>query len=113
MRRLILVLALALPGCPQTEPNVPPPPNPPVDTDLCEKMCEHIGPTGLKCEEGEPVYNNDVPGPANVPNQSCADNCRELQTKGVFVNPRCVILAPSCDQIESYRQKEVDACKLP
>ena len=76
-------------------------------------MCDHIGPTGLKCEEGTPVYNNDLPGPANVPNQSCADNCKELQTKGVFVNPRCVSTVPSCDKIEDYRQKAVDACQLP
>jgi hypothetical protein len=113
MQRLLLLLALVLPGCPLTGPVDGPPPNPPPDTDLCIKMCEHIGPTGLKCEEGQPVYNNDLPGPANVPNQSCAENCKELQTKGFFVNPRCVATVPSCDKIEDYRQKAVDACQLP
>lgn len=111
MRHHLLLLALALPGCPPVDP-VSPSPNPPPDTDLCDKMCEHIGPNGLKCEEGQPVYNNDLPGPANVPNQSCAENCRELQTKGLFVNPRCVATVPSCDKIEDYRQKSVDACQL-
>lgn len=112
MRRLILAVALLLPGCPPSEPPLPPSPNPPPDTDLCGKMCDHIGPTGLKCEEGNPVYNNDIPGPADVPNQSCADNCKELQDKGVFVNPRCVATVPNCDQIEAFRQKEPDTCTL-
>lgn len=75
-------------------------------------MCDHIGPQGLKCEEGEPVYNNDLPGPEGVPNQSCAENCKELQTKGFFVNPRCVSTVTACDQIEASRQKEPDVCKL-
>lgn len=110
MRRL--VLALVFLGCQPIEP-VTPSPNPPPDTNLCARMCEHIGPAKLNCEEGEMVYNNDIAGPADVPNQTCADNCKELQDKGFFVNPRCVSIVPSCDQIESYRQKEPDACPLP
>jgi len=111
VRRLFLLALLVLQGCPPPVTNVTPAPTPPPDTDLCEKMCEHIGPKGLKCEEGEPVYNNDLPGPNGVPNQSCADNCRELQKKGFFVNPRCVITVQSCTEIEQARQKEPDACK--
>ena len=106
-----LVLGLLAVGCPGTDPPVTPSPNPPPDTNLCDQMCEHLGPNGLGCEEGKPVYNNDLPGPAGVPNQSCADNCRELQDKGFFVNPRCVILAPACQDIEPFRQKEPSTCK--
>lgn len=109
MRRLLLVLGLTLTGCP-TEPNIPAP-NPPPDTDQCDAMCKHLGPEGLKCEEGEDVYNNDLPGPEGVPNQTCADNCRELQGKGFFVNPRCVAIVPSCEVIEEYRQKQPDVCR--
>jgi len=102
---------LSLTGCPPTEDtNYPPPPIPPPDTDLCDAMCDHIGPDGLGCEEGEDVYNSDIEGPKDVPNQSCGDFCRELQDKGVFVNPRCVATVPSCDVIEDYRLKEPEEC---
>jgi hypothetical protein len=74
-------------------------------------MCDHIGPEGLRCEEGNPLYNNDLPGAEGVPNQSCKDNCEELQKKGFFVNPRCVATVQRCDQIEDYRQKQPDVCK--
>lgn len=101
--------ALVLIGCPM-EPPVPPP-NPPVDTDWCGKMCGHL--KGLGCEEGQPLYNNDLPGPEGEPNQSCEDNCVELQDKGFFVNPRCVATVPTCEDIEPYRQKEPTACTVP
>ena len=92
-------------GCPQHIP----PPNPPPDTDWCGKMCSHLKELG--CEEGESVYNNDLPGKKDVPNQSCEDFCVELQDKGFFVNPRCVSYVESCDDIEDIRQKEPKTCK--
>ena len=108
MTRALAFLALsslAIVGCPR---DIIPPPNPPVDTDWCSKMCQHL--QTLKCEEGEMVYNNDLPGPVDVPNQTCADNCVELQEKGFFVNPRCVTTVKACDEIESVRQKEPSTC---
>lgn len=112
MKRVLVLLALpliAIAGCPST-PAIPPP-NPPVDTDWCARMCSHL--QALKCEEGEMVYNNDLPGPVDVPNQSCADNCVELQDKGFFVNPRCVATVSSCDEIEEVRWKEPSDCVVP
>ena len=103
-----LALALLLTGCPSTPDPLPPPPVPPPDTDLCTVMCDHLA--GLGCEEGKPVYNNDLPGPEGVPNQSCSENCQELQDRGFFVNPKCVIDAPSCATIEDYRLREPDSC---
>lgn len=107
-----IAVALLLTGCPTTSnPNTPDPvvpPNPPPDTDLCTVMCDHLA--GLGCEEGKPVYNNDLPGPEGVPNQSCAENCQELQDRGFFVNTKCVIDAPSCATIEDYRLREPDSC---
>ena len=61
------------------------------DTDQCGAMCLHIGPSGLKCPEGEPLYNSDLPGPKDVPNQSCEDWCKDQQGKAdddVPVQPR-------------------------
>lgn len=110
MRHAFLLVSLALAGCPVGPTNVTPAPNPPPDTDLCVRMCQHL--ESLGCEEGKPVYNNDLPGPEGVPNQSCADNCEELQNKGFFVNPRCVATVQTCDQIEDSRQKEPNVCKL-
>jgi len=107
MRHLpFLFLLIFLGGCPSVPPV--PPPNPPVDTDWCGKMCGHL--KGLGCEEGEPLYNNDIAGPVDVPNQSCEENCVELQDKGFFVNPRCVAQVASCEDIEPYRQKESTTC---
>jgi hypothetical protein len=96
------VLAILMLGCP-VDPPVPPP-NPPPDTNLCAAMCNHLKKLG--CEEGKPVYNNDQPGPKDIPNQSCADNCTELQTKGFFVNPKCVMTVTTCSQIEAVRPKD-------
>lgn len=111
-----LVFALVLTGCPVAGGSVPPDPpspspTPPPDTNLCEQMCSHL--TDLGCEEAKPVYNNDLPGPPDVPNQSCKDFCEEMQTKGVFVNPKCVSTVPACEQIEAFRQKDPTVCGAP
>jgi hypothetical protein len=71
-------------------------------------MCSHIGPNGLKCEEGEPVYDSDIPGERGIPNQSCEDFCKQQQALGVFINPKCVMKVKSCDEIESARLKRCD-----
>jgi hypothetical protein len=110
MRHLLLLVPFILLtiGCPP-DPVVPPP-NPPVDTDWCGRMCEHL--QDLGCEEGQPVYNNDKPGPEGVPNQSCEEWCVELQDPDhlYFINPRCVTMAPDCDSIEVYRKKDPAVC---
>jgi hypothetical protein len=116
MKLRSLFLALVLTGCPgaggSSEPPAPPPaPAPLPDSDLCGQMCQHL--LELGCEEGKPVYNNDLPGPPDVPNQSCEDFCKEMQTKGIPINPKCVATAPACAQIESYREKSPDSCGTP
>lgn len=87
-----------------------PPEPPPPDTGSCVAMCEHIGPSGLNCEEGGPVYNSDLPGPEGEPNQSCVDACEEWQANGIPVNPDCVAKSPNCEEIEAYRLKSPDEC---
>lgn len=111
MRRLWLFFPIILVlGCPTPPDPVTPSPTPPPDTDWCAAMCEHIGPEGLNCEEGGPVYNSDLPGPVDVPNQSCQEWCVELQDRGFFVNPKCVADVERCDQIEEFRQRESSTC---
>lgn len=108
MRYLLSLLGLLLVGCPQKGP-VPKP-----DSDLCSKMCQHIGSKdkgGLGCDEGEPVYDSDKPGPKDVPNESCEEFCKKTQENGVSMNPRCVFLIEYCDQIETYRAKNPKSCK--
>ena len=98
------LLAVFFIGCDvtTTPPNVPPQPAP--DSSSCDAMCKTIGPKdqgGLGCEEGNPVYDSDVPGPKDVPNESCGDFCRKQQTNGVHLNPSCVAKVKSCDQIDA------------
>jgi hypothetical protein len=116
MKTHALVLTVVLAGCwnpvMQQDPATPSP-LPPPDTNMCSKMCDHLGAKGLNCEEGKPLYNNDLPGPKDVPNQSCADNCTELQGKGLFLNPKCVSIVDKCENIEAARQKKPETCVTP
>lgn len=85
-----------------------PDPVQPESSSLCGKMCLRLA--ELKCEEGKDVYNDDLPGKEDVPNQSCEEFCKVLQGKGVDVNPKCVSLVTSCDSVEEFRAKSPDAC---
>jgi nitrous oxide reductase accessory protein NosL len=102
---LVVVLTTLLVGCPKPPDAPGPAPINVPDTDVCAAMCEHLGPKGLNCEEGQPVYNSDLPGPTGVPNQSCESFCRETQINGLFLNPKCLKSVPSCDLIEDWRKK--------
>jgi hypothetical protein len=109
MRTLATVLlALTLTACPPPREAPSPHPLPVPDTELIPGMCKHLGPKdqgGLGCDDGNPVYNSDLPGPAGVPNQSCVDFYTGLQNNGYFVNPKCVLSVTACDQVEAARQK--------
>lgn len=109
MRQYLLLLALVLVACPPANsPSPSPTPTPTPDSELCGQMCQHIGPKaqgGLGCPEGDPVYDSDLPGPRGVPNKSCELFCKDQQTNGVFINPRCVMQVTACDQIETARQR--------
>lgn len=105
MRLLLILTSILFLAC----QNSTPAPHPPVDTDQCDAMCQHLQKLG--CEEGEPLYNNDLPGEVGVPNQSCAANCQELQDRGYFVNPRCVSTVAACEAIEAARAKHPSECK--
>jgi hypothetical protein len=109
MYKLPLAVLLFVVGCiPSQDIETPRPQPPDNEPGQCEIMCEHL--VSLGCEEGKPVYNNDLPGPADVPNQSCPDFCEDLQGKGVPVNPQCVALIEICDQVEEYRTRDSASC---
>jgi hypothetical protein len=78
------------------------------NSDLCPAMCDHLA--DLKCPEAEAVYNNDLPGPVDVPNETCAIFCQEMQHKGVPMNPKCVLTVKSCDGIEPARKANPETC---
>jgi hypothetical protein len=87
---------------------VNPTPRPGPGADVFVEMCDHLD--EMSCEEGKDVYNDDLPGPVDVPNQSCEDFYKSLQDEGIDINPKCIIQAPSCDVIEDYRAKDPAAC---
>jgi len=110
---MLLAGAVLLMGCPPArvvpEDPSPRPIYPIPDTELIPEMCKHL--KSLKCEEGDDYYDQDVAGEMGKPNQTCEKGFAKMQTDGFFVNPKCVLLVPSCDLIEKYRQKEPDTCK--
>jgi hypothetical protein len=109
---ILLVAALSLVTCVKYDREAPSP-NPTVvpDTDLCGPACKHL--QDLGCEEAKDVYDSDLPGPVDVPNATCEGFCKVSQERGAFLNPRCLLLVPRCDQIETYRNKSPGKCFTP
>lgn len=121
LKAATILVAFFLVGCPPAQgpeprplprPTPAPPPDPndpePWNRDPIAEMCHHLQKMG--CEEGEPVYNDDLPGPVDVPNQNCIEFHEGLENSGVNVNPYCVLRSPNCESIEDYRAKEPREC---
>jgi hypothetical protein len=109
--RFLSLLFIFLVGCCQT-PIINPSPKPDAGS-LCAQMCQHIGPKekgGLGCEEGNPVYDSDKPGPKDVPNETCEEFCNDKVKNKIDMNPKCLVKVPSCDKIEEYRAKNSNEC---
>jgi hypothetical protein len=94
---------LFLSGCIPLEAQQDTTPRPVPEGSPCAQMCEHIGPNGLGCEEGQPVYDSDVAGPPGVPNESCVTFCNKQLDNGVDIFPECIARVKSCDEIEDAR----------
>jgi hypothetical protein len=108
---LLAFAALVLTACPASNPSPQPRVIPAPDSDLLGAMCKHLGPKaagGLGCEEGNPIYDSDVPGPVDVPNVSCEAAYKKLQDNGVWLNPKCVLKVTDCDQIEAARKSRCE-----
>lgn len=108
MKTQILAIAalLLLTACPASNPAPTPRVVPAADSDLLGAMCQHL--KALKCEEGNDVYDSDVPGPKDVPNTTCEAAYRKMQDNGVWLNPKCVLKVTSCDQIEEARKHKCE-----
>ena len=105
MRYPSALFLLLLLGCHPHDVRPDPDPTPdPQSVSDCKLMCDHIGPEGLGCEEGEPVYDSDFAGEPGVPNRSCEQFCEKQQANGLDLAPRCVAEAQSCEEIETVRQ---------
>ena len=102
-KALILSVFFGLSGCPP-QPNQSPNPLPVPDSDLCGQMCDHL--IQLGCDEGRPFYDSDLPGQRGIPNEDCETFCQKQQANGIYLNPKCVIQAKSCLEIEEVRQKD-------
>jgi hypothetical protein len=112
MKYISILFSLFIFSCTHQDKVASPAPKP--DSNICAKMCQHIGPKnkgGLGCEEGNSVYDSDKPGLKDVPNESCEEFCKITQNNGVSMNPSCVLLVKSCSQIERYRNKNPKDCK--
>jgi len=106
-------LFAVLVGChPQVNPDPKPGPvtDDPTDQELtaCERACKHVGPEGLACEYGEPVYDSDVPGERGVPNTSCAVFCAKQEANGLEQKPECIAKVTSCKQIDYVMNEGCD-----
>jgi len=108
MRSLFFTLLLL--GCHpyDVRPTPAPEPEPQPVHSACADMCQAIGPVqegGLGCEEGNSVYDSDLPGKPGVPNESCTDFCGKQQKNGIDLKPQCVAKVRSCSEIEPARQQ--------
>lgn len=109
MKALMVFAAFLLVACPPVqEPDVPKPTPTPPDENAMGAMCDHL--RELQCEEGKDVYNDNLPGPVDVPNQSCEDFYTELEGQGIPINPQCIAKVPDCSAIEDYRARDPGDC---
>ena len=104
MRKLIFLLAFLVIGCPthnQPEP-IGPKPGPIVvkDTDLCDEAEQNL--EALQCKN-----RDDTPMWVNQQDEKFGDTCRRLQEEGgIFLDPKCVSKAPSCEEAKACPPSE-------
>lgn len=116
MKKILTVLSMVsiftiFVGCPKGQQVSP---MPPVVTDqnMCAAACDHIGPKGLNCKQGQPI---DMKVACTSDAQclkgqhcssgecftSCADFCVTTENVGIWLDPTCVATVASCDLIDS------------
>lgn len=90
MKKLILLAALVLVGCPKTyEPKPAPVPK---DTDKCLAAEQNLEKLQCKDRAGDPMWVNKL-------GERFAETCRKAQEEGrIFVNPACIETAVSCEK---------------
>jgi hypothetical protein len=95
LRRVLFLMFLALTaceGCPPMGPTpdpVQPRPTPiPTDTEWCDLAENKL--TELNCIESQPTKKGVHFGAL----------CKELQSKGIFVNPKCLAEIKTCAEVD-------------
>lgn len=80
------------------------------DSDSCAAACENLSQLG--CDEAKPVAAGVQcvssidcrPGDTcinRVCHASCENFCKDTQSWGVWLHPRCVVDIKTCDQVDS------------
>jgi hypothetical protein len=86
MKTRLLVVLLALAGCPAPAPPKPAP-HLPDDTPSCPSACKRLREFG--CEEGQPLEDGT----------SCEKFCEDTQQSGHALRPSCVMTIQSCAEL--------------
>ena len=89
MSKLLILTALVVCACgPQYIPN------PPVDTELCGAAEQRLLELECRDQRGQPMW-------VNARGEGFGDSCRQAQQEGgVFLNPRCIAGAQSCEEAD-------------
>ncbi len=89
---VMLIALVACDACPPPGPTpdpVPPRPTPvPTDSEWCDLAENRL--TELNCPESQPTKKGVHFGAF----------CRELQSKGIFINPKCLAEVKSCAGVD-------------
>ena len=116
---IVAIIGIFL-GCPRTTEITPTPPEI-NDQAMCKVACDHIGPEGLRCDEGLPI---DM-GKACLADTQCDTHqlcsagrcivtcerfCIDTENNGVWLDPTCVSTVKSCSEIDSCPRTIVKKC---
>lgn len=107
MKKLFAILPFVFMfACAHCGESIKPTPLPP-DIHMCKVACDHIGPEGLNCPDGQPIdmlfpdKNGCEDGVNETTCVSCEKFCKDTMNQRVWLEPTCVSQIVSCDQIES------------
>jgi hypothetical protein len=97
-----ILLAAAATACPHTT-------TPTEYDDGIAAMCGKF--RDLGCQEGLDIYNDNLPGDKDVPNQTCEQFFGELRINGIDFSASCLAEITDCDQIETVRYAKTPTCE--
>lgn len=108
-------------GCPQGI-QVTPQPYEITDQGMCKAACDHIGPSGLDCDEGKPIVmkglckvdtdcdTNQTCNASGRCEVTCERFCIDVENNGVWLDPTCLSKVKSCSEIDNCPATHPVAC---